>query len=544
MLLYIHASATAQGPIVEEQHGAIVEEHLRKIATALAQRPSYTNTSILDIITKIRNAVEHVPAHAQTIVDKTQAWSQDRPDVNIWGIIEELRIVFILFPAHAQTIVNKTEQWIQDRPNAEIGNIIYGLNAVFEEVPSHAQTIFDKTQAWIQDRPNTDIGDILSALRHTFKEASAHAQTIIAKTEQLIQGRANNNHIGSIIHRLIDAYQRDHNAVEDVITRILAQMEGRQDVIDDDIITMLDEDGQAGYFQRRALAGRRIDAYQVHKAASQAMQPIWKKITKELAGKDILYLDESKKRIHQWIDELSEKDASLFSPSRDVPSVVATTASAAAAPAATETATSTTVPGMPLEDIQKRLHEFLDHPSFKAALETTWGNLGADVRGATLLMNAVTYVSNHLELKTAFLVQGLWGAITAYVDNPKNLEQISCITGIAERFLTWALNLEIDFKASIVRDANPFFTNIDIHTGETKEQLAERKEKEIKDLQQSIKSKLLAQHPGKEKAIEEAFNNGDILYIFDPLTTAEHFEKAYDRAKRPATASAAAASSS
>ena len=110
-----------------------------------------------------------------------------------------------------------------------------------------------------------------------------------------------------------------------------------------------------------------------------------------------------------------------------------------------------------LEHIIETLQKFLDSDKFKSVLPVKYNYLQNDisndnVTGEFLFRISVTYVSIYKHLAIAFLVQGLWESIIAY--DVVNIDNASCINGIAERFVTWFnnSNKELEFIENIKKE--------------------------------------------------------------------------------------------
>ncbi|MES2504803.1 MAG: hypothetical protein V4534_08000 [Myxococcota bacterium] len=157
----------------------------------------------------------------------------------------------------------------------------------------------------------------------------------------------------------------------------------------------------AGLMQANTNQG---DPYQVHRAWLQVGRPIYLKLTNDLVEQPALPSSTTEK-LKTWIKEADFSEFATNSEEQEV--------------------------------FRAKLMNFLGSWQFEAALKYNLpGFEKPSVSGQELLTLVVNFCDQHPEFIPVLLHQGLYDSLIAYVDRPDpSLAQISCIKGIAERFL-------------------------------------------------------------------------------------------------------------
>ena len=203
-----------------------------------------------------------------------------------------------------------------------------------------------------------------------------------------------------------------------------------------------------------------------------------------------------------------------------------------------------------LYNIRDILHNFIEHEKFQNIMPIKWKNLGKKVTGMTFLDTTMKYISIHPELKIAFLVQGLWDSVTAYVDNPQNLDSISCVRGIAERLIIWNRdeNEEIELLEEVRHYMYEHKMYERLYYFDDEENMEYIKQnfgnaKDATDFREKISIAIAQLHNFFKKELEKKykksltklFKRKEIMYFFFPFDDMElnnkRFEEAYNETK-------------
>jgi hypothetical protein len=488
----------AIGELVKDRPNADIE----KIIIALYWTPSNVRKTVIDFVKASTNGRPYSQIHQ--IIEKLEALSLSTIEKILSQIKREKDIrdadIFLLInskgyddgrsrPTRA-TDEDRAECLVLAKELLELKNAENNLSTLSDEL---AQIPYRKRQHIVNSvkelLPAYFLKTDIAILIHSLDRISNHAQIFdfITKCFEYVPNIKAHNIAHALSH--LPPSQR-----ESTMRSILEQAQAQHELIpyflrEDHILEMINERGQENYFRR--LQARGNAAVNVHRAAAKHLSHLWERIKFDIVKLPLLTQDKAISLIQSWIDELTEEQALLFSCDKE---------------------------NITLHEIKENLHNFLKSNSFKKSFEMEFyldheqttdenDNASNKISGEIMLLASVTYIQKNPDFKMAFLIQGLWSSITAYTQkSSKNIANISCYAGIAERLLLWLKSSEkADIRALIFRKIHHDEDFKNLYEQNTQDKLDELKEKF---------KKYLLENKYSEDEINAAFNDSNVVEVF------------------------------